>query len=174
MNQERRKFLQQLASVCAGGVARSLGVGCTAAVATNAAAGATAAVAAVAAPAVAAYGTGIRAQVFEVIVRQALAGAPWQLICQMPMEVNHITEEEIVKEVERRKNSPHNESGVCHCVKCLKNRTEKFATYATVVDSIPHSEKSPCACKTCRDAVQAIVGEALKKQMLKAMREQES
>lgn len=45
---------------------------------------------------------GIRDQVFEVIVRQALAGAPWRLICAGPMQANGITEEEIQKEVDRR------------------------------------------------------------------------
>ncbi len=33
------------------------------------------------------YGSGVRAQVFEVIVRQALAGAPWKEICAGPMQV---------------------------------------------------------------------------------------
>lgn len=44
----------------------------------------------------------VRDQVFEVIVRQALAGAPWRLICAGPMKVNGITEEEIQREVDRR------------------------------------------------------------------------
>ena len=44
----------------------------------------------------------IRAQVFEVIVRQAMAGAPWREICARPMEVNRITPEEVEQEVERR------------------------------------------------------------------------
>jgi len=51
------------------------------------------------------YRTGVRQQVFEVIVRQAMAGAPWQDICRGPLEVNEISEEEILVELERRKSS---------------------------------------------------------------------
>lgn len=47
------------------------------------------------------YGIDVRKQVFEVIVRQALAGAPWRDICAGPMEVNNITPEEIEDEVRR-------------------------------------------------------------------------
>jgi hypothetical protein len=49
------------------------------------------------------YGAGVRAQVFEVIVRQAIAGAPWQEICRGPMQVNNITIEEIHEEVQKRR-----------------------------------------------------------------------
>lgn len=49
------------------------------------------------------YGAGVRSQVFEVIVRQAMAGAPWQQICRGPMEVNKITVEEVEREVNRRR-----------------------------------------------------------------------
>lgn len=48
------------------------------------------------------YGTGVRAQVFEVIVRQALAGAPWREICAGPMQVNNISPDEVEEEVKRR------------------------------------------------------------------------
>ncbi len=48
------------------------------------------------------YGSGVRAQVFEVIVRQALAGAPWREICAGPMQVNNISAEEVETEVKRR------------------------------------------------------------------------
>jgi hypothetical protein len=48
------------------------------------------------------YGTGVRAQVFEVIVRQALAGAPWREICANPMQVNNISADEVEAEVRRR------------------------------------------------------------------------
>lgn len=48
------------------------------------------------------YGSGVRAQVFEVIVRQALAGAPWREICAGPMQVNNISPEEVEGEVRRR------------------------------------------------------------------------
>ena len=46
-----------------------------------------------------------RSQVLEVIVRQALAGAPWREICSGPMKDNGITPEEVESEVERRKQS---------------------------------------------------------------------
>lgn len=46
----------------------------------------------------------IRDQVFETIVRQALAGAPWKEICSGPMQVNHIAPEQIEAEINRRKN----------------------------------------------------------------------
>ncbi|MDX1985541.1 MAG: hypothetical protein SFV17_02545 [Candidatus Obscuribacter sp.] len=48
------------------------------------------------------YGSGVRAQVFEVIVRQALAGAPWREICAGPMSVNGISPDEVEGEVKRR------------------------------------------------------------------------
>lgn len=48
------------------------------------------------------YGPGVRAQVFEVIVRQALAGAPWRELCAGPMRVNDIDPEEVEYEVNRR------------------------------------------------------------------------
>lgn len=48
------------------------------------------------------YGAGVRAQVFEVIVRQAIAGAPWREICAGPMSVNGITPEEIEQELKER------------------------------------------------------------------------
>ncbi|MBZ0189812.1 MAG: hypothetical protein K8F91_26440, partial [Candidatus Obscuribacterales bacterium] len=48
------------------------------------------------------YGNGVRAQVFEVIVRQALAGAPWREICAGPMQVNNISPDEVEAEVNRR------------------------------------------------------------------------
>ncbi len=49
------------------------------------------------------YGSGVRAQVFEVIVRQAIAGAPWREICEGPMAVNKITPDEVQAEVDRRR-----------------------------------------------------------------------
>ncbi len=48
------------------------------------------------------YGARVRAQVFEIIVRQALVGAPWKEICAVPMQINNISTEEIEAEVERR------------------------------------------------------------------------
>lgn len=49
------------------------------------------------------FSGGVRAQVFEVIVRQAMAGAPWREICAGPMQVNNITAEEVEVEVARRR-----------------------------------------------------------------------
>ncbi len=49
------------------------------------------------------YGEGVRRQVFEVIVRQAMVGAPWREICAGPMQVNSITAEEIEEELRRRR-----------------------------------------------------------------------
>ncbi len=45
--------------------------------------------------------SGVRNQVFEVIVKQALGGAPWREICAGPMQVNNITPDEIEDEVRR-------------------------------------------------------------------------
>jgi hypothetical protein len=44
----------------------------------------------------------VRSQVFEVVVRQAIAGAPWREICAGPMQVNNITPEEVQNEIDRR------------------------------------------------------------------------
>ncbi len=48
------------------------------------------------------YGSSIRQQVFEVIMRQAVAGAPWRAICEGPMRINGITNQEIEDELARR------------------------------------------------------------------------
>ena len=48
------------------------------------------------------YGSGVRAQVFEVVVRQALAGAHWREICAVPMQINNILPDEVEAEVKRR------------------------------------------------------------------------
>jgi predicted amidophosphoribosyltransferase len=53
------------------------------------------------------YGSGVRQQVFEVIVRQAVAGAPWKEVCAQPMAINNISVEEIEEEVERRRGYLH-------------------------------------------------------------------
>ncbi len=52
--------------------------------------------------AVGSYGSGVRAQVFEVIVRQALAGTKWREICAVPMQSNNISPQEVEAEVKRR------------------------------------------------------------------------
>lgn len=47
--------------------------------------------------------SGVGEQVFEVIVRQAAAGAPWREICAAPMQQHGIKPEDVEAEVERRK-----------------------------------------------------------------------
>ncbi len=49
------------------------------------------------------YGFDVREQVFEVVVRQALKGAPWREICAGALQVNNITEEAIEEEVRKRR-----------------------------------------------------------------------
>lgn len=162
MNPDRRKFLQQLAAVCAGGVARTLGIGCTSAVAAHAGAATVATTAAVAtgATAAGAYGSHIRGQVFEVIVRQGMAGAPWREICQGPMQVNNITEAEIQAEINRRSLQFHAESYTCECSLCVSKR--HLENRKILLARIEHSEKSPCACPECYKAVQQIIAETLR------------
>lgn len=48
------------------------------------------------------YGDGGKRQVLEVIVRQALAGAPWRVICAGPLAVNALEHCDIFKEMVRR------------------------------------------------------------------------
>lgn len=59
------------------------------------------------------YGSGVRQQVLEVIVRQAIAGAPWREICAGPMEVNQITVEEVEEEIRRRRRGDDDKSQDC-------------------------------------------------------------
>lgn len=47
-------------------------------------------------------GSDKRSQVFEVIVRQAISGAPWRELCAGPMRFNNISIEEVEAEVRRR------------------------------------------------------------------------
>ncbi|MBS1953224.1 MAG: hypothetical protein JST89_03505 [Cyanobacteria bacterium SZAS-4] len=162
MNSDRRKFLQQMAAVCAGGVARTLGIGCTTAVAAHASVATTAAVAAGATAATAgAYGASIRGQVFEVIVRQGMAGAPWREICAGPMQINNITEAEIQTEINRRSfANGHQEANDCNCSLCVSKR--HFEHRRQLLSQIKHSEKSPCACPECYKVVQQIIADAVK------------
>ena len=48
------------------------------------------------------YGTGVRAQILELTVRQALTGANWKESCAKVMQANHITVEEVEHEVQKR------------------------------------------------------------------------
>ena len=165
MDQERRKFLRGMAAACATGIAHNFKIGATliaggAAAAGTAASAAstTSAAAAVGAGAVAvaagAYGTGVRAQVFEVIVRQAIAGAPWKEICQGPMQVNAISPDDVEREILRRKLLLHDMSkAYCQCTDCGQRRLREFREtrlkYEAKLAAIPHSDQSPCGCNAC-------------------------
>ena len=48
------------------------------------------------------YGAGVRSQVLEVVVRQAIAGAPWREICAGPMKVNNISEQDVEEILRKR------------------------------------------------------------------------
>lgn len=48
------------------------------------------------------YGKGVREQIFQIIVNQALSGNDWQSTCAGPMQVNNITPEAVESEVRRR------------------------------------------------------------------------
>jgi hypothetical protein len=114
-----------------------------------------------------AYGTGVRKQVFEVIVRQALVGAPWQQSCRALMAANVISEEEIEQELTRRKRlsfSPEKtpeespkEAQEKHIQTARKDYSQFQAAVDAALDQIPHSQVSPCACKKCRSLVSAIL-----------------
>lgn len=56
------------------------------------------------------YGASIKQQVFEVIVRQAMAGAPWRDICNAAMIANGIDPKDIEEELRHRQTgnfAPH-------------------------------------------------------------------
>lgn len=156
MSIKRRNFLKNFCLTYVGSFARSLCIGAV-----------TAAPVVAAATAVARnpYGEGVKQQVFEVIVRQAMAGAPWKQICKGPMEVNGISEQDIELELSRRKRKVHiEEKGTwCYCDNCNKERIENYRKYDEKLAAIRHSEQSPCACLTCRQAINEIT-EAVRKE----------
>jgi len=148
MDPDRRKFLQALASVCGAGFARSLGIGtATAVVASAPAAAATAAAATVKAGA---YGAGVRAQVFEVVVRQGIAGAPWKEICAGPLRVNNISEAEVEAEIARR-----TAAAKPHALPYSPGGLDAYRKFKEAINSIPHSPVAPCACSNCSDFIRA-------------------
>jgi hypothetical protein len=110
-----------------------------------------------------AYGEGVRRQVFEVVVRQALAGAPWQQMCRAPMLANAISEEEIEQELTRRKRQPGSpeqtprETTEKYIQTARKDYSQFQAAVDAALDQIPHSQVSPCACRKCRSEVSAIL-----------------
>jgi len=177
MKIERRNFLKKMAGVCVVGVGGKVvgGVAVVSGVTAPAAIAATT----VGATAAGAYGAGVRAQVFEVIVRQAMAGAPWKEICAGPMMVNKICAADVEAEVERRTNHlnrpgctcttcdrTHKESDFCNCEACAQKRvnehekyTKEQAKFVQAIENIPHSDVSPCACKQCRSKVNQLLAE---------------
>lgn len=48
------------------------------------------------------YGSGVRAQILELAVRQALSGGAWRETCASVMKANNISPEEVEAEVRRR------------------------------------------------------------------------
>jgi hypothetical protein len=147
VNSDRRTFLQQFASICGSGIARTLGAGTLAATAGSAAAKTY--------PAkhihIPIEGTGVRAQVFEVIVRQALSGAPWREICAGPMEVNNICPQQVEAAVRLRRAETHTGTEDCRCQKCKQIRQGRRERANQAVAAIGHSEQSACPCVKCRD-----------------------
>ena len=156
MNSERRKFLQQLATMCGAGVVRTLGIGLGVGAGAAAAPGTTAVVAG--APTLARsagpYGQGVRQQVLEVIARQAINEAPWREICKGPMDVNFITEEDVQREILTLSNAVHTGKMNCWCEKCFSERRAYNYRKSRRTDAIPHSPISPCACNDCNAAIQ--------------------
>lgn len=49
----------------------------------------------------------LRQAVLEIVVKQAVAGAPWKDVCRGAMEINGITEAEVEAEVNRRRSLTH-------------------------------------------------------------------
>jgi hypothetical protein len=176
MDPERRKFLRGMAAACAAGVANNLKVaaglvnggtvGAGTAAATSATATAATAATVSAGVAVTAGAYSVRAKVFEVIVRQAIAGAPWRDICAGPMQVNGIDPEDVQREVDRQPYTLHDMSKkTCYCDDCIKKRLEHLRevklNWEKKLAAIPHSELSPCHCKACFEKVQEMRGAML-------------
>jgi hypothetical protein len=94
------------------------------------------------------YGNSVRAQVFEVIVRQAQAGAPWLMICDGPMRVNNITPQEVEEELERRakftSSHPSHEHGdEKSCMVCIREYKHRLVT------EHPSHTETIWACNAC-------------------------
>lgn len=58
------------------------------------------------------YGSGVRAQIFEIAVRQALSGGAWRHTCAAVMQANNISPEEVEAEASRRTVKPINYQAV--------------------------------------------------------------
>jgi hypothetical protein len=48
------------------------------------------------------YGSGVRAQILELAVRQALSGGAWRQTCAAVMQANNISPDEVEAEASRR------------------------------------------------------------------------
>ena len=116
----RRKFLGRLAAAVGYGFNRSLAAAKSPAVVPALASAGVAVSAASAVSGASGYSSGIRAQVLEVIVRQAAAGAPWKELCARPMEVNGITPAEVEDILKKRQNHAEmlKQNGICLCDEC--------------------------------------------------------
>lgn len=104
------------------------------------------------------YGAGVRAQVFEVIVRQAMAGVAWQLICAGPMQVNSISSEEVEAEVRRRRGGGPSTSGVPN----KPTPTQPAGAFALPAPSA--SQRLVAA----RDVLNALIGESLEENPIRS------
>ncbi len=151
----RRKFLGRLAAAVGYGFNRSLAAVKTPVVA-PALASATVAVGVASASGAASYSSRIRAQVLEVIVRQAAAGAPWKEICAGPMEVNEISPAEVEDILKKRQNHAEmvKQNGMCLCDDCRVHRISRsYLESIAKLKQINHRAESPCACEACYSAV---------------------
>jgi hypothetical protein len=163
MSLDRRKFL--LAGLAAAAGATTAGANAIArTLAPGVQAGSTSATAVGAAVAAGTYGAGVRAQVFEVIVRQGLAGAPWKEICAGPMRVNSITPAEVEAEMKRRREylgpHPHREGVLIRerlwCAECREDlRAEADRTHPG------HSTEYDQVCSLCAEERKQWLAEAL-------------
>ena len=85
-----------------------------------------------------AYGAGIRKQVFELVVQQALTGASWREVCATHMRINLISPQEVEQEVQRRTIASQPQS-----------LQHAWLEHKARLNSIRHSEQSPCPCNSC-------------------------
>jgi hypothetical protein len=85
-----------------------------------------------------AYGAGIRKQVFELVVQQALNGASWRDVCATHMKLNLISPQEVEQEVQRRTMERQPQS-----------LQHAWLDHKARLNSMKHSEQSPCPCNSC-------------------------
>lgn len=85
-----------------------------------------------------AYGTGIRKQVFELIVQQATTGAEWKESFTNQMRLNNIMPREIEQEVARRRIAAQPQS-----------LQHAWLEHKSRLNALKHTEQSPCPCNAC-------------------------